>query len=378
MKYPLILLLFFCTTAYAADVKIESKGGDREKYMERAQVWKPTEVAKMNTLAGPQNEVSAPLNAQIECEYIEPKEQLKGRWPKFLCTTPNGNVVRIKYGAENKEIYAESAGSRLVWALGFYADEVYPVEVKCNKCPENPFKPEEGKRGTFIFKDAVMERNFPGATIEDKEDQGWTWKELETVKVSEGGAPRSHLDALKLLAVFLQHADAKPDNQRLACYREDISDPDGDGKGVCNKPIMMIQDLGATFGAGMDVIKISRIDLKSWKAKEIWNTALEARNRAKGGNPVCFGNLTSSYLAGQEGLQDPIITEDGRKFLAGLLSQLTDQQIRNIFVVARVDQMDEMIEEGGTTRKVTVDDWVAVFKKKRAEVQEKSCPQTEQ
>jgi hypothetical protein len=274
---------------------------------------------------------------------------------------------------ENKEIYAEAAASRLLWALGFYADEVYPVQVRCRNCPENPFKPQEGKRATFLFKDAIMERNFPGEVLEEKEDQGWTWKELEKVNAIDGGAPRTHLDALRLLAVFLQHSDAKPDNQRLACYREDIK-VNRSGEGYCTKPVMMIQDLGATFGAGVGVMNISRMDVKAWREKPVWNTPLEARNREKNGTAFCFGMLTTSMLAGEEGLQDPIITEEGRSFLAGLLNQLTDKQIRDLFRVARVDQLDETVEEDGTTRKVTVEDWVAAFKEKRKEVQERTCP----
>jgi hypothetical protein len=378
MRYLLILTLLFCSLAGAADVKIDLKSGERDQYISRAQIWKPTEISKMNILAGPQNEVSVPLNAQVECEYIEPKEQLAGRWPKFLCKTTKGHVVRVKYGAENQEIYAESLGTRLLWALGFYADEVYPVVVKCNKCPENPFQPESGKRGTFLFKDAIMERNFPGITIEEKEDQGWTWEELEKVKISEGGASQTQLDAFRLLAVMIQHADAKPDNQRLACYPQDVVDPDGDGLAFCKQPVLMIQDLGATFGGGQDVTKISRIDLKAWDAQGVFNTPLEAKSRARGKNPVCYGNLTASYLAGQEGLSDPIISDEGRKFLAGLLNQLSDKQIRDLFMVARVDQLDQTMEEGDTTRPVTIDDWVEAFKKKRKEVQEKSCPQPPQ
>jgi hypothetical protein len=375
MKYLFIFAfaLLFCV-AVEAKPKLEM---DRDAALEHGQVWRSVDVAKMKILAGPRNEVSAPLNSQVECEYIEPKEQLKGKWPKFLCKTRKGHVVRVKYGEQNKEIYAEAAASRLFWALGFYADEVYPVQVKCNKCPENPFKPEEGKRGTFLFKDALIERDFNGEVIEDKEDQGWSWKELEKVKSDEGGAPRGQLDALRLLAVFVQHSDAKPDNQRIACYPDYVMDPERDGKAYCAQPVLMVQDLGATFGSGLNVMSISRVDLKSWESKEIWNTPLEAKTREKTGAGHCIGNITSSHLAGEEGLTDPIITEEGRRFLADLLNQLSDQQIRDIFRVGRVDQLDDVIEEKGATRKVTVEDWAAVFKKKRAEIQDRTCPQKE-
>ena len=372
MKLLFIFAFFFCAIL-DAEVKLKMK---RDDSLRRGQVWHAVDVAKMNILAGAQTEVAAPLDSEIECEYVETKEQLKGRWPKFLCKTTTGNVVRVKYGEQNKEIYAEAAAARLFWALGFYVDDVYPVEVKCNKCPHNPFTPEEGKRGTFLFKDALIERNFPGHVIEEKEDQGWTWKELEKVKEEEGGAPLSHVDALRLLAVFVQHSDAKPDNQRIACYPEDIKGPDKHGKGFCAQPVLMVQDLGATFGSGLNVMSISRVDLESWESKEIWNTPLEAKTREKTGAGYCIGNITSSHLAGEEGLTDPVISEAGRKFLAGLLSQLSDQQIRDIFLVGRFDHVGD-IEEKGTSRKKTVDDWVAVFKKKRAEIQERTCPQQE-
>ena len=38
-----------------------------------------------------------------------------------------------------------------------------------------------------------------------------------TVDPEFGGAPRAHRDAMKLLAVFLQHTDTKPEQQRIVC-----------------------------------------------------------------------------------------------------------------------------------------------------------------
>lgn len=374
MRRMFVLTLLVCAI-YDAGAMLELIPSEsRKKLLRRAHVWKPTEVARMNILQGAENEVSVPFDATIECEYVQPKSELKGVIPKFLCKTASGHTLRVKYGSENKEIYSEVAATRLFWALGFYADDVYPVQVKCLNCPEKPFQAEpDAPRGTYIYKDAIIEREFPGTVIEEKEDQGWTWKELETISSEDRGAPKAHVDALKLLAVFVQDADTKPDNQRLACFQDQYIDPDGDGKGSCKQPVAMIQDLGATFGSGFAALHISKMDLAAWKKKKVWNTVLEARNRTKTGIGFCIGNLTSSNLAGEEGLNDPPITESGRQFLAGLLNQLTDQQIQDLFHVARVEQLQETIEESGITRKVTVADWVAAFKQKRAEVQDRTC-----
>jgi hypothetical protein len=372
VKKMFIFALLLCAVG-RAEVALEPTTSElRKEYLRRAQVWKATDVAKMNILEGPQNEVSASLDAVVECEYVEPKKQLTGVIPKFLCKTTSGNIVRVKYGIENKEIYSEAVASRLFWALGFYSDDVYPVQVKCGNCPENPFKPDlTSPRGNYIFKDATVERQFPGVSIEEKEDQGWTWKELEMVKSEGGGASRAQLDALRLLTVFIQDSDTKPDNQRLACFKDQIVDPDGNGKGSCKQSIAMIQDLGASFGSGFSGFTINKMDLNAWKEKKLWNTALEARTRTKTGTGVCIGNITSSNLAGQEGLTDPVITEAGRKFLAGLLSQLTDQQIYDLFRIARVERLEAAIE--GKAQKGIINEWVAAFKEKRAEIQDRTC-----
>ena len=46
--------------------------------------------------------------------------------------------AKVKFGASNNEIYAEVASTRLMWALGFYADSWFPVFVTCNNCPADP------------------------------------------------------------------------------------------------------------------------------------------------------------------------------------------------------------------------------------------------
>ena len=265
MKKMFISALLLCSF-YRVDAALQPTTSElRKDYLRRAQVWRPVEVAKMNILEGPQNEVSAPFDSVVECEYIEPKKELAGVIPKFLCKTASGSILRVKYGIENKEIYSEAAASRLFWALGFYSDDVYAVQVKCANCPETPFKADiNAPRGNYLFKDATMERQFPGETIEEKEDQGWTFKELEKVRSDEGGATRAQLDALRLLAVFIQDSDTKPDNQRLACLKDQIADV------TCREPIAMIQDLGTSFGSGFAGAAMNKMDLNAWRKKKVW------------------------------------------------------------------------------------------------------------
>src|SRR6185436_6184127 len=97
-----IFALLLCAVC-RADVTLEPTTSDvRKEYLRRAQVWQATDVAKMNILEGPQNEISAPFDTVVKCEYVEPKKELTGVIPKFLCKTSSGNILRVKYGIENK------------------------------------------------------------------------------------------------------------------------------------------------------------------------------------------------------------------------------------------------------------------------------------
>ena len=78
---------------------------------------------------------------------------------------PPEDAVKVKYGRGNGEVYAEVASSRLLWALGFKADRMYPVRVICRGCPSN-------------IKDTAMatiQRKLPGKDIETRDGSGWAW-----------------------------------------------------------------------------------------------------------------------------------------------------------------------------------------------------------
>jgi hypothetical protein len=70
-------------------------------------------------------------------------------------------------------------------------------------------------------------------------------------------------------------------------------------------------------------------------------------------------------------LGDPTISDAGRQFLADLLLQLTDQQLRDLFTVARVDRRSR--RPNSAEPPATVDEWVTVFRHKRDEIVTKRC-----
>jgi hypothetical protein len=327
---------------------------ERAAYLRRAQVWLPTDVESKDLLAGPGGKDAFTFDQKVACDYIKPPEPLGGTTPKFMCALEPKDIVKVKYGRQNGEVYSGVAGSRLYWALGFGADAIYPVQVTCRNCPIEPWWWTTEKRvdeKTYEF--ATIERRLPGDRIESKPDEGWPWPDLDKVDEAAGGAPRAHRDALKLLSVLLQNSDTKADNQRMICLPKAVK-KDAAGNEVCAKPFLYVHDVGYGFGKGT-LLDTSKVDLKDWEGAPIWKDPAR-----------CIGNLKKS-LQGTFG--DPPISEAGRKFLADLLVRLSDKQIADMFTASRLERYHVHPE-----RNVPVSEWARVFKKKRDEIVNGRCP----
>ena len=317
----------------------------------RAQVWSPTNVPMMDLKQGPPGPGAFAPHETITCDYVEKK--MSGASPKFTCRLGKGDEAKIKYGKANGEVYGEVAATRLFWALGFGADREYPVRVVCRGCPADPARNTKPASGEVTFDPAALEREAGGQKLEDKPDSGWAFPELELVEETAGGAPRAHRDALKLLAVMIQHTDSKAQQQRLMCLPEEVVGEDGE---PCLHPFMMISDLGLTFGHAnvWNRASVGSVNFEQWSRAKIWSDS-----------KACVGNITRSQTGT---LDHPRISEAGRKFLADLLVQLTDTQLHDLFEVARFP------ERIGGGRPATVDEWVSAFKQKRDEIVNRTCP----
>jgi len=352
LRVTVFIVAICCTASLHAQKKDPYKDVDNDvrlRALRNAQVWIPVSVASMDIRTGPTDVESFAPGAQVQCDYDD--EKLTGT-PKFNCVIPPKDKIRVKYGAKNGEVYAEVAATRLLWALGFGADRLYPVTVACKGCPEDPIKNHKKVDGTRTFTPAVVERKMPGDEIQLFKDSGWSWVELTFVDQTAGGAPMEQRDALKLLAAFLQHTDSKPQQQRLVCLdtTKNIT-PAEDG--TCAHPFMMLNDVGKTFGAAsmFNSDGKSAANLKEWSGTPVWKD-----------DTGCVAQLSKSMTGS---LENPKIGEAGRKFLSGLLSQLSDRQLRDLFDVAQFSKRDPS---------ASVDDWVAAFKKKRDDIASRTCP----
>lgn len=358
---PLVLVLGLAL-AGCAHVKPLKPGealstSERLEAIRRADVWTPVDTASLNLRTGPATKGGFAPDAWVDCDY-KAKKNPSGHSPKFECETSPGHEVKVKYGPRNAEVYGEVLSTRLFWALGFGADRMYPVRVRCHGCPADPkANPEPGK-GVVTFDPAVIELKLPGRPMETHTDSGWKWSELDEIGPAAPRDARAQRDALKLLAAFVQHTDSKAANQRLLC-------PAGEetGRTGCRKPLLMVNDVGLTFGdAGLLIQNKNSVSLDTWAKLPVWK-----------GSEGCEAELDGS-LTGS--LSSPRISEAGRAFLARLLMKLSDAQLRDLFVAARVarrsaDPAGDPAKEPPPAR---VEAWVAAFKAKRAQIVERTCP----
>ena len=329
---------------------------ERREAIRRAGVWSPTDIPSLDLKAGPDAIGAFAPNALVPCKYKE--EELSGHSPKFTCETSPGQEVKVKYGAGNAEVFGEVLSTRLFWALGFASDRMYPVRVRCHGCPKDPGESTVMAALVVEFDPAAIERKLPGRAMETKTDSGWTWSELEDIGPGAAPGARAQRDALKLLAAFVQHTDSKAANQRLLC-------PKGEelGRTGCRRPVLMVSDLGLTFGhAGLLNKNQDSVSLATWTQMPVWKDRDQCVARLK-------GSFTGSF-------SNPTIHEAGRAFLAGLLVQLTDAQLRDLFETARVkrrssDPSSDPAKEGPPA---SVDQWVQAFKLKRAQIADQRCP----
>ncbi len=118
---------------------------DRQDAIRKATIYTPKAVAEVDIMAGPaqkKKQFQFHMNDKVTCEFVTPGQQMGGNTPKFLCKIVkvesldgtvqtatdqiNDDPLKVKFGDDNREVYAEIVSSRLLWALGFYTDALVP------------------------------------------------------------------------------------------------------------------------------------------------------------------------------------------------------------------------------------------------------------
>jgi hypothetical protein len=273
---------------------------------------------------------------RLDCQFV-PYKFAGGATPKFLCAVLDQNghatndVVKIKYGLNNREIPGEVAGGNLLRHLGFGGDHMQVARMLVcsgSGCP----------KATLEW--VSVERRMEGHELLVGTKQGFRIPELTSAPRT--GDDKTQVDALLLLLAFVNHGDSKGSNQRLMCLPDQMDEQTHE----CQIPFAMVHDTGTFFGSGE---RRKKPALSPWASEKVFS------------GPNC----TVQVRSGWSGSSFPAvkISEEGRQFLLGKLEAMVNSpdqnQIRNLFTAAHMD-MDPHS---------TIDGWVNAFVTKVREIE---------
>ncbi|HEX5229112.1 MAG TPA: hypothetical protein VFW44_15450 [Bryobacteraceae bacterium] len=275
------------------------------------QLWQQPDIPSENLLYG-----AGGAEHQPRGPFVFEKEDLEGTNPKFDVRDAAGVKWKIKLGAEAQP---ETAASRFVWAMGYHVDEDYFLDqIQVTGLPKHLHRGKDRIESGGIMRAVRLKRQQS-----EKKVGGWNWKDNRFVGSRE-------LDGLRVMMAMIDNWDLKDENNAV----RDIKRPGGEMERQ-----FLVSDLGATFGS--TGYKVSHEAAKGnvdayKKADFIVSTEPNSVNFAVPSRPqalLLFDPPAYAKRVDMEwiGKQVPI---QNVRWIAGLLSQLSDQQIRDAFRAA--------------------------------------------
>ncbi|HKQ03575.1 MAG TPA: hypothetical protein VJ464_00475 [Blastocatellia bacterium] len=270
----LSLILSVSFTATMQDKKKEPMSGTPVLWQD------PGDLSTRDLINGPGGQEMKPDLSHVT--FIE--EQTGGYSKKYRVQDGAGRVWVAKL---DKEAQPETAATRLMWAVGYPTEITYLV-------------PEVTIEGKGIYKNVRFEARPKGV----KRLENWRWADNPFAGTRE-------YQGLKVMMVLIDNWDIKDENNRI------IHVKNADGSEELR---YIISDLGGTFGKTGGVFSRSRNEPEDYaKAKFI-----------KG---VKRGRVEFNYNGKRGDLFRDITVEQAR-WVGGLLSRLSDQQISDAFRAA--------------------------------------------
>ncbi len=227
------------------------------------------------------------------------EEDPGGTQPKIVVTDARGVTWDVKFGEESK---AEVAANRFVWALGFPSEEIYFVPTGVVK---------NFKGGSRVAGFLASEGNFMNARFRRRNPEIVRTEEEWTLRKNPF-AGRQELSGLMVLMTLVANWDIGGTRNTKVLR---VTNPDGSVERQ-----YAITDLGASFGRmGGMLTPHSKWNLADYKAEGFVEK-------------VENGELHLDYDGLEPGV-DHIPLAHARWF-AGLLAQLTPEQVRRAFEAA--------------------------------------------
>ena len=272
-------------------------------------MWRdPGQIAARDLMAGPGGDAMKPDLSSIT--FL--KEEPGGYSVKYRVKDGAGKTWVAKVGNEARP---ETASTRLVWALGYVTEINYLVP-----CVKIPGAPKPRKKVEMCEGGGFANVRFEARPEGHKRLEEWQWHNNQFASSRE-------MKGLIVLMALINNWDLKDSNNKI------IYVPDGGGE-----LHYIISDLGATFGKTGNFITHNRNEPKDYAKSDFIE-------KAEGGR-VSFG-----YDGKNQSLLSDIKVEDA-KWIGGLLSKLTDQQIQDAFRAANYGPEDVQLLSAALRAKI--------------------------
>lgn len=281
-------------------------------------LWRdPGDISDRDLKFGPGSADLAPV-----APFTFVKEDPTGASPKFSVKDARGVNWNVKFGVEAQ---SETVATRLVWAMGYFAEEAYYFDrAEITNLPRLS-RGEEFVNGSVI-RGARFEPRRKGVT----RGAIWDWLKNPFVGTRE-------LDGLKVLMVLLANYDTRLDNNRVLHQKHPQT---GEMEAQ-----YVVSDIGATLGKvgglGGKRIKNSLPEFQSSKFIVGVNNAVvefDYNTTPKGAGKFAsfFKPSYGKSQANKEKAMRHIPLESAR-WIGKMLSELSDDQLHDAFRAAGYD-----------------------------------------
>jgi hypothetical protein len=312
----LILILNLSSSAFAQTKKTKTK-----KVIPTGTpvIWRdPGDISARDLKYGPGSPDAAP---QAPFTFI--REATIGASPKFRVRDARGVTWDVKLGVEAQ---AETVATRLVWAMGYFADESYYLDRAEIKNLPRLTKGQEFVEGGNTVRGARFEPKREGAV----RGAIWDWLQNPFVGTKE-------FDGLKVLMVLLANYDTRLDNNRII-YEKNAE------TGAMEARYVVI-DIGATLGhvGGLGGTRVKNSLEHFLMTKFIVGVSNGMVEFDYSTTPKGAGKFASIFKPGygksqanKEKAMRRIPVENAR-WIGQRLARLSDDQLRDAFRAANYD-----------------------------------------
>ena len=313
----MLVIVFSLAASETELVEAKSRKPSKE-HAARAVLWRdPGNISRRDLLYGPGSAQLAPV---APFKFVE--EDKSGESPKFEVRDARGDLWTVKLGPEAQ---AETVATRLVWAVGYFAEEAYHFEeVRIDGLPQL-------SRGRdYVVGNTVRDARFEPKRPAMKRGATWDWQKNPFHDTRE-------LSGIKVLMILLNNFDARAENNRIIY----VNGPRG------REARYYVTDLGATLGRagglGGTRTKNDLADFLSTKFVRgvdmrdgVVEFDYDTRPRGLGHFTVLYPTYYRGEVKKEKAMRGISIAH--ARWIGALLGQLSDAQLQDAFRAAHYSE----------------------------------------